>query len=288
MRRTLAQRSALFAAGLVLAAGLAVAESPPDAEHIYLGAIEAMRALPQPASIAYTVEASGSLRVRCEPSKNNDGDLDIDMGRIAQSTFSVVYYPGGEPARTEDVHTHAVCKGFGLFSPVPDLSPDYDKRAAAKRDARKAAAKKHDDDDDNDWLPGDDGLRYAVQDVRPNYSIALTYSPAIDGHNVFRLVFTPKNRSKAREFPLREMLVDTETSRIREIKYDSTYGNIMGEFHAAGDLKMGPAGGYWVVTDFGFSGTGRLMLVSKTFALTEHAHDFVFLERKQATAKKVP
>jgi hypothetical protein len=121
--------------------------------------------------------------------------------------------------------------------------------------------------------------------VRPNYTIAVAYSPAIDGHNVFRLVFSPRARGDARDFPLREMLVDAETSRIREIKYDSTFGNLAGDFRLHGDLKLGPAGSYWVVTDFGFSGTGRVLLVQKTFALTEHAHDFVFLDRKQATGK---
>jgi hypothetical protein len=274
---------------MFLAVSPLAAQTSPNAEQIYLKAIEAMRALPQPASIAYTIDASGSLHPTCEASKNNDRDIDLDAGRTAQSKFSVIYYPGGETARTEDLGTHAVCKGFGLFSPVPDLNPDYNKRQAAKHDAKKAdKTAKGDKDDDEDWLPGDDGLRYAVQDVRPDYSIAVAFAPAIEGHNVYRLVFSPRIRSKAREYPLREMLVDTETSRVREIKYDSTFGNFIGDFHLVGDLKLGPAGGYWVVTDFGFSGTGRVMLVQKTFALSEHAHDFVFLERKQGSSAKAP
>jgi len=62
----------------------------------------------------------------------------------------------------------------------------------------------------------------------------------------------------------------------------------MGALHFDADIKLGPAGAYWVVTEFAVSCDGRLLLLSKRLDLTEHAHDFVFLARKQATAVPKP
>jgi hypothetical protein len=260
------RHTAVFVTSMLIAAGGAAAQTPLDADGVYLQTIAAMRALPQPESVAYVVDASGSLHVSCEGS-GDDARFRVNIGR-GSGHFAILYYPDSDGSHAQDLASHQVCKGHGSFSPMPDLR-----------------VKQHPDTDPgNNGLPIDDGLRYAINDVRAMYTIALKDAPPVEGHPVYRLVFTRRSRAKDEDFeePLREILVDAATSRIREIKFGENMGNFMGGLGFDADIKLGPVGDYWVVTDFNVAGTGRLMLVHKRLDLTEHAHDFVFLNRKQA------
>jgi hypothetical protein len=258
-----ARMAASVAAWLVLTGSVAAAQTPPSAEDIYRKAIATMQALPRPDTIAYTLDVSGkTLRPTCRADAD-DGEFSTDLGR-GHGSYTVLFSTADGSARVEDIATHQTCTGPGLVAPFPE--------ALENRKHSGAVA--------SDFV-----LQEAIRDEHEHYHIALLDTLHVDGHDAYRLGFTPITTVATDETAdsLREMVVDATTFLVRSVKIAVGGGvPVVGGGRFTMDVVLGPVGAFWVVTDFRFYGRAYVLMFFKNFDIDAHAHDFHFTERHQA------
>jgi hypothetical protein len=264
--RSAAKRSRLAACAFVAAAALlgttpapnpppsaepASAPAPLTPEAIYVRAVHAMKAAPQPPYVTFRETVSGrNFRLQC----TSDGmSLNLHHGDAAGS-YDVWFRTSDGSAISRDVAraTASPCPGallvpagsviptLGAAQPSPAPTTDADPGSAAGPPIIAAVHV--------------DGSRY--------YHIELVGHENLDGNDVYHLKLTAYRDPT--EHPLTDLYVDPQTFLVREARGEVSLHMVIASGRFAGVVDFDRFGDYWLLKHEAFDAAANALLM--------HAH----------------
>jgi len=249
--------------------------TPLTGPQIYLRAVRAMHDLPRPKFATYTLDIdTKNLSATCDPSADHDDiAYDFKLGSH-HGHYAIKQNLERDVSTAEDQQTHKRCAN-STFAPIMSYDDDaYNKKP--KQQAGDASS------------IGKDGTkiigRVTAESVR-DYIVTLRGHATIDGHDTYVLNLEP--RHAAEDEPFREMHVDAQNFRIRDLR-----GNVVENesgVHVRVDIGLHciDAGDYFVISEVSANTALRWAIFPMHVDIDFHAHDFAFPATLEiATASK--
>jgi hypothetical protein len=256
---------ALASGGAVgsMGADTVASEAPLRPEDIYLRAMRAMRALPQPKYVIFRADYwARNAIVTC----GADGlDLSIRHGDFF-STYRVWYRVADETSVTVDPKSHSRCDdslivpagteidALGQGTPTPAASPTG---TAGPSETRIIATVR-------------------VESVH-FYRVALAGFESIDGHDAYHLVLQAYRNPL--EHPLTDVWVDTSSWLIRRVRAEVSLHLVIASAHGVFVGSFNRYGTYWMLDNEHIEIAGNATFVHLRSTLNARASDFSFPEQ---------
>lgn len=241
----------------------------PDA--IYLRAVRAMKAEPQPAFVVFDEDVKlRNARLQCTADGTSitlkHGD---DAGR-----YRVWFRVRDGASVSQDAVTHTICHG-GLLQPAGDEIASLGTASASPAPGASPTPGPGD-------VAGAGGLGgpALIGSVRVEaarfYHIELVDREIFEGHDVYRLALRAYRDPNAH--PITELLIDTETFLVRRASGEVSGHYVIASGRGAGSIVFDRAGPYWIVRDENFELAANALFIHVRTNLAVRGSDYLYAD----------